>query len=185
MKHAVGVAVVCGAMLAGAWPGEVAAAAPGQGDVARGEYLAMFGGCHDCHSPKTLTPTGPTLDTSRLLSGHRAEWKLPPFPSQVLGRDGWGAVANHELTAWAGPWGVSFAANLTPDRTGIGGWTEQQFIQTMRTGKHLGVGRQILPPMPWQQIGQLTDADLKAIFEYLKSLKPIDNLVPQPLPPQQ
>ena len=71
----------------------------------------------------------------------------------------------------------ALAANLTPDKTGIGSWTEAQFIQTLRTGKHLGVGRPILPPMPWQPIGQLTDADLKAIFGYLKSLKPVDNLV--------
>ncbi|HZQ59913.1 MAG TPA: diheme cytochrome c-553, partial [Casimicrobiaceae bacterium] len=89
-----------------------------------------------------------------------------------------------DLTAWAGPWGVSYAANLTPDKTGIAGWTVDQFIQAMRTGKHLGVGRPILPPMPWQQIGKLTDRDLRAIYAYLKSLKPIDNQVPAPTPPK-
>jgi hypothetical protein len=53
----------------------------------------------------------------------------------------------------------------------------------MRTGKHLGVGRAILPPMPWPGVAALTDEDLKALFAYLQSLKPISNLVPQPIPP--
>jgi len=55
------------------------------------------------------------------------------------------AMTNGHLTARAGPWGVSYAANLTPNkRTGLGGWTADQFIRTMRTGKHLGVGRPVL-----------------------------------------
>lgn len=182
MKRGINAAVICASVVASALSGAASAA---QGEVARGEYLVMLGGCNDCHSPKTMTPQGPALDTARLLSGHRANSPLPAVPAGVIGPSGWGALTNHELTAWAGPWGVTFAANLTPDKTGIGGWTEQQFIQTLRTGKHLGVGRQILPPMPWQPIGHLTDSDLKAIYAYLKSLKPVDNLVPQPLPPQQ
>src|SRR5204862_295164 len=80
------------------------------------------------------------------------------------------------LTAWAGPWGISYGANLTPDKPGIGAWTADLFIKTMRTGKHLGVGRQILPPMPWQQIGRLTDRDLRAEYTYLRSFTPIENL---------
>jgi hypothetical protein len=78
---------------------------------------------------------------------------------------------------------VSFTANLTPDATGLGPWSAEQFIQTMRTGKHLGVGRPILPPMPWYDIGQLTDEDLRAIFSYLRTIKPVPNVVPAPLPP--
>jgi hypothetical protein len=88
------------------------------------------------------------------------------------------------LSAWAGPWGISFSANLTPDETtGIGAWTEEAFIETLRTGKHLGMGREILPPMPWQVIGAMTDGDLKSIFAYLMSLRPVMNQVPQPIPP--
>ena len=88
------------------------------------------------------------------------------------------------MTAWAGPWGISYAANLTPDRdTGLGIWTEDIFIRTMRTGKHFGVARDILPPMPWQDLSQLTDDDLKAIFTYLRSIPPIRNHVPEPVPP--
>ncbi|MDR0213448.1 MAG: hypothetical protein LBJ15_05510 [Comamonas sp.] len=65
-------------------------------------------------------------------------------------------------TAFWGPWGVSYAANLTPDATGLGPWTAEQFIQAMRSGKHAGTGRPIVAPMPWQHFGQLTDADLQA-----------------------
>jgi mono/diheme cytochrome c family protein len=153
-------------------------------EVRRGQYLAQFGGCHDCHTPKVMTSKGPQPDESRLLSGHPAHTSLPAFPQEVLGPTRWGATATSDLTAWAGPWGVSFAANLTPDTTGLGGWTAQQFIQTMRTGKHVGIGRDLLPPMPWFNLAVLTDADLKALFAYLQSLKPISNQVPQPIPPK-
>jgi hypothetical protein len=95
-------------------------------------------------------------------------------------------LTNGDMTAWAGPWGVSFAYNLTPDmQTGIGGWTEEMFIQTLRSGKFMGMSRGILPPMPWQNMAQMPDEDLKAIFAYLKSIKPIHNVIPQPLPPAQ
>jgi hypothetical protein len=91
---------------------------------------------------------------------------------------------NNNLTAWVGPWGISFAANLTPDMvTGSGAWTEEAFIAAMRTGKHLGAGREILPPMPWFNLTNATDEDLSAIFAYLKSIKPIENMVPAPVPP--
>ena len=150
----------------------------------RGELLAKFGGCNDCHTPKLMTPKGPQLDESRLLSGHPADASLPAVPQGVVGPTHWGAVASNDATAWVGAWGISFAANLTPDVTGLGGWTDEQFIQTMRTGKHLGVGRAILPPMPWFGVAALPDGDLKALFAYLQSLKPISNQVPPPAPPK-
>jgi mono/diheme cytochrome c family protein len=162
----------------------IATSKDGNEVLRRGELLAKFGGCHDCHTPKLMTAKGPELDTSRLLSGHPAKASLPPVPQGVVGPTQWGAVATNDLTAWVGPWGISFAANLTPDATGLGGWTDEQFIRTMRTGKHLGVGRAILPPMPWFGVAALPDADLKALFAYLQSLKPIANQVPQPLPPK-
>jgi hypothetical protein len=81
--------------------------------------------------------------------------------------------------------GISFSANITPDKlTGLGNWTVQQFIQTMRTGKHLGVGRPLLPPMPVEGVAVLTDPDIRAMFAYLMSLKPIANPVPAPIPPK-
>ena len=152
--------------------------------VRRGERLATFGGCHDCHSPKIMTPQGPQPDKARLLSGYPASSPLPQVPKGVVGPNAWGALTTNDLTAWAGPWGVSFAANLTPDVTGLAGWSEQQFIQTMRTGKHLGVGRPLLPPMPWFDVAALADPELRSLFAYLQSVKPISNQVPQPIPPK-
>jgi hypothetical protein len=152
----------------------------------RRRFSSRLGGCNDCHSPKVMTAMGPVPDTTRLLSGHPADEKLPPMPSGVIGPDKWGALTNNSLTAWYGPWGVSFAFNLTPDTvTGIGAWTESAFIKALRTGKHMGAGRPILPPMPWPGIGSLNDDDLGAIFAYPRSLKPIQNQVPLPIPPSE
>jgi mono/diheme cytochrome c family protein len=154
--------------------------------IKRGEYLTIVGGCNDCHSPKTMTPQGPQPDKARLLSGHPASVQLPPPLAGALTPDKWIVMTNADLTAWVGPWGTSYAANLTPDKaTGTGGWTSDLFIKAMRTGKHLGAGRPILPPMPWQALGTMTDPDLKAIFTYLQSLTPISNQVPAPLPPSK
>ena len=153
-------------------------------EVKRGEYLVSYGGCHDCHTPKKMTPTGPAPDMARALSGHPSDAKLPAVPAGLGAPDQWAAVTNGDLTAWAGPWGVSFAANLTPDSTGIANWTADQFRKAMRTGKHMGAGRPILPPMPWFSVAVLTDRDLNAVFAYLKSVKPIRNEVPAPLPPK-
>jgi mono/diheme cytochrome c family protein len=153
--------------------------------IKRGEYLVQYGGCHDCHSPKVMTPQGPQPDPVRGLSGYPADSKLPELPEGILGPDKWGAVTTNDLTAWFGPWGVSYAANLTPDKqTGMGSWTAELFIKSMRTGKHFGEGRDILPPMPWFSIAALTDEDLTAVFAYLGTIKPIKNLVPVPVPPR-
>lgn len=160
--------------------------APQQSPVERGKYLVMVGGCDDCHTPKIMTPAGPVLDTTRLLSGQPGGSDIPEIPKGIFEPGKWMALTNAHMTAWAGPWGVSFAYNLTPDvETGIGGWPEEMFIQTMRTGKFMGMSRDILPPMPWQAIGKMSDDDLRAIFAYLKSIKPIHNAIPAPLPPAQ
>jgi hypothetical protein len=163
----------------------------GQGGVskeqlARGEYLVAAGGCSDCHTPKSFTLKGPVPDPNRNLSGAPADTKIPPIPAGLISPTGWGALTTNDMTAWAGPWGVSFAANLTPDKaTGLGLWTEVSFIRSMRTGKHKGVLRDILPPMPWQALSKLSDEDLKVMFVYLQSLKPIQNKVPEPIPPKR
>lgn len=152
--------------------------------VKRGEYLVTLGGCNDCHTPKIFSENGMEFDSTRLLSGHPADEKLPEAPFDIVGPGKWGAVGSQSFTAWVGPWGISFTANLTPDMvTGSGAWTEESFIAAMRTGKHLGAGRDILPPMPWFNVALATDEDLSAIFAYLKSLKPIENMVPAPIPP--
>jgi hypothetical protein len=152
----------------------------------RGRYLVMAGGCGDCHSPKVFTAAGPVPDTARLLSGYPANARLPEIPKGILGPDQWGAITTNDMTAWVGPWGVSFSYNLTPHpATGIGNWSEAVFIQSLRTGKFMGSSRDMLPPMPWQEIGKMTDDDLKAMFAYLMSLPPIANAVPTPLAPSQ
>jgi mono/diheme cytochrome c family protein len=166
--------------------GQPAAAPPPPNPVERGRYLVTLGGCHDCHTPKTFGPAGPEPDMSRALSGHPASEKMASIPSGVLAPDKWGAITNNHFTAWVGPWGVSFSRNLTPDQqTGLGSWTEEMFIKTIRDGKHQGEGRALLPPMPWQMYRQMTDEDLKAVFAFTRSLAPIANAVPDPIPPEK
>jgi mono/diheme cytochrome c family protein len=151
--------------------------------VSRGKYIVMTSACDDCHTPKKMGPNGPVLDMSRLLSGHPESEKLPPPP--VLPAGPWMAVASWDLAAWSGPWGVSFPMNLTPDEnTGIGSWSEETFVKAIRTGKHMGVSRPILPPMPWEIYKNWTDEDLKAVYAYLRTIPPIKNHIPDPvLPP--
>ncbi len=157
-----------------------------QSPVERGKYLAMVGGCGECHSPKVWTPAGPVPDEKRLLSGYPSGARLPEMPGGILGPTQWGAIVTNDMTAWAGAWGVSYSYNLTPDpRTGLGNWSEALFIQSLKTGKFMGTSRSMLPPMPWQAIGRMKDEDLKALFAYLKSIPPIDNAIPEPLPPKQ
>lgn len=175
--------VVLTSVLAVACTTNQTATMSGESSVDRGRYLVTVGGCDDCHSPKVFTAQGPVPDTTRLLSGHPADEMIAAVPPDLLGPDKWGAITNNGLTAWVGPWGVSFAANLTPDQTGLQAWTKDMFIQAMRTGKHMGQGRPILPPMPWPGFAQMTDADLGAVFDYLRSIKPVRNSVPQPIPP--
>ena len=141
-------------------------------------------GCNDCHTPWKMGPRGPEPDMTRALTGHPSDIVMPPPPSLPPGPWTWmGAATN---TAFAGPWGVSFTANLTPDpETGLGKWTADMFIAALRTGRHEGKGRPILPPMPAQMIAKLDDADLKAIFAYLQSLAPVSNRVPAPIDPPE
>ena len=157
-------------------------AAPDPALAKRGEYLVTVMGCADCHTPLKMGPQGPEPDRSRWLSGHPADAAMPPAPK--LGPGPWGWVGAADMTSFSGPWGVSFSANLTSDpETGIGAWSEQTFITAIRSGKHQGKGRDILPPMPWQTVRQATDADLKAVFAYLQSTRPIRNAVPDVIPP--
>jgi mono/diheme cytochrome c family protein len=151
--------------------------------IARGKYIVTTGGCGDCHTPKIMTANGPMEDTTRTLAGFPQGGVLPPLDVKMVAPGNWVATEMN-LAGWVGPWGISFAANLTPDNgTGIGGLSEEMFIKSLREGKFMGVGRPLLPPMPWQVYGQKTDEDLKAIYAYLKSLPPINNKVPDPVPP--
>ncbi len=162
-------------------------AAPPAGDkagdrVARGEFLVRMGGCDDRHTTKKMGPNGPEPDMSQRLAGHPQAMVMPPAPQLPPGP--WMATVAGTLTAWSGPWGVSFTANLTPDaETGLGKWTEEEFLAALQSGRHQGRGRQILPPMPWQAYSTLPEEDLKAIWAYLRTLPPVHNKVPDPIAP--
>ena len=105
---------------------------------------------------------------------------MPPPPA--LPKGPWAVVTSLEFTAFSGPWGVTYAQNLTPDEnTGLGIWTEEMFIQALRTGRHMGVSRPIQPPMPWDVYGKLPDEDLKSIYAYLRSIPPVKNRIPEPI----
>jgi len=158
--------------------------APAESPAEHGKYLVTLGGCDDCHSPKVFKETGPEPDMTRRLSGHPAADKPTAVPAGLIAPDKWGAVGSNDFTAWSGPWGTSFTANLTPDKaTGLGSWTADMFVKALKTGKHQGEGRPILPPMPWQNFAQLKEEDLRAIFAFLQTLPAIQNAVPDPVPP--
>jgi len=148
-----------------------------------GEYVVNTTGCNDCHTPKKMGAHGPEEDTTQLLSGHPALQPIPDVDRKMVEAKGLG-VTNTE-TAWVGPWGVTFAANLTPDSTGLGSWTEEQFVKCLKQNKWMGMEgtRPLLPPMMVSSTSKMTTDEIKAIFAYLKTLKPIHNIVPGYMPP--
>jgi hypothetical protein len=151
--------------------------------IKQGEHLVLITGCHDCHTPKKMTDKGPVNDMSLALSGHPANIPPPDVDRAEMERKG--LAVTQTLTAWVGPWGISYASNLTSDKTGIGNWTEKNFFMAIREGKHKGMenGRMLLPPMPWEMFAHMTDEELRAVFAYLQSTKPINNVVPAAQPP--
>jgi len=149
--------------------------------VERGKYLVSVLGCNDCHTPLKVGPAGPEPDLSRFLSGH-PEHMGALHASTAQGPWLWAGAATN--TAFSGPWGVSYAANLTPDQnTGLGIWTEEMFVKAIRTGRHMGTSRPIMPPMPWPAFRNATDEDLKSIYAFLRTIKPMTNHVPDYQPP--
>jgi mono/diheme cytochrome c family protein len=156
------------------------ARASAQSAVERGRYLVTVQDCNGCHTP--FNAKGEP-DMTRMLSGHPESVKVTAAPRLLL-QGGWNVAINETNTAWAGPWGVSFTSNLTPDRvTGIGAWTEQLFMASIRNGKKSGTGRELLPPMPWRMYAKLSDDDLKAIYAYLRTVPAVANRVPNALTP--
>lgn len=153
--------------------------------ITEGKRLVNVLGCNDCHSPKKLTKLGPIPDENLLLSGYRINHNYPNNDT-IISPTGW-ILFKLDGTSAIGPWGTSYAPNLTPHETGIGNWTLEQFTTAMREGKYKGLknGRTLLPPMPWIGYKDLKDNEVKAIFEYLKSIKPIKNIIPPPLPPKR
>ena len=150
--------------------------------IKRGSYLVNSMGCDDCHSPKKFGPNGPELDMAHRFAGYPANSPRSKTNTSVM-KDGWILFAMDGTSA-VGPWGQSYAANISSDATGIGNWSEEQFILALREGKSKGLkeGRPLLPPMPWFVYKNMNDTDLKAIFAYLKTSKPVENRVPEPKP---
>ncbi|HXH19329.1 MAG TPA: hypothetical protein VNJ07_09630 [Chitinophagales bacterium] len=164
-------------------PGQSTSLSP-QALMLRGEYLVAALGCNDCHSPKKKINADGTyeLDSARLLSGHPADAPFPAFDTSLT-QPGKFILTSQQRTMFAGPWGISFSANITSDETGIGTWTEEQFFTAIRKGKYKGLegSRSLLPMMPWQYFSKLDDTDLRAIFAYLKSTQPVSNVAPSPV----
>jgi len=153
--------------------------------IKRGEYLVNVIGCDDCHSPKIMGPNGPMPDMEHRFAGYMSTLPLGKPDLSVM-KNGW-MLMSMDLTAASGPWGISYSANISSDETGIGSWTEEQFIKCLREGKLKGLdnSRPLLPPMPWPNFAKLSDTDLKAMFAFLKSTKPIENVVPAPKAPNE
>jgi hypothetical protein len=82
------------------------------------------------------------------------------------------------------PLGHQLHRQSDPDReTGLGKWTLRNFKETIRTGRHMGRGREVLPPMPVMVYRNWTDADFEAVYTYLQSVPAISNRVPEPVAP--
>jgi len=148
--------------------------------IKRGSYLVNSIGCDDCHTPKTFGPNGPELDMEHRFGGYLATNPKSKVNTSVM-KDGW-ILFGMDLTTSVGPWGQSYAANISSDATGIGNWTEEQFFRALREGKSKGLkeSRPLLPPMPWFVYKNMNDTDIRSIFAYLKSTKPVENRVPGP-----
>jgi mono/diheme cytochrome c family protein len=125
--------------------------------VDRGKYIVTASGCSDCHTPGTFL-------------GH------PDMTKYLGGSDVGFAIPNV---------GVFVGPNLTPDKeTGLGGWSTEQIVAAIGTGK-TPEGRILSPNMPWRDFGKMTQRDLVAIAEYLKSLPPVSHKVPGPFGPTE
>jgi hypothetical protein len=148
--------------------------------IEHGRYLVTIMGCNDCHTPLKMGPMGPEPDMDRMLSGHPSSFPMPKIDTGAL-KDF--VLFTHTSTAMIGPWGISYTANLTSDSTGIGAWSFEQFRNVFTKGKAKGIetNRDILPPMPWRNYVNMNESDMRDIFAFLKSTKPVHNVVPQPV----
>jgi cytochrome c553 len=156
--------------------------------IERGGYLVNAMGCDECHTPKVMGEMGPEPDLTRRFMGHPSDLQLPEYEEAWVAPGQW-ILTNNDLTAWVGPWGTSYAANISSDDTGIGAWSEENFIRAIRQGLFKGIEgtRTLLPPMPWPMYKNLSDEDLTAIFAFLQASKPMSNVVPLPkinMPPE-
>jgi mono/diheme cytochrome c family protein len=131
--------------------------APAQDPVARGKYLAVVGGCTDCHTPGYFFGKP---DEKRYLGGSEVGFEIPGM-------------------------GVFHGPNLTPDKdTGLGSWSAAEIVTALQTGVRPDK-RVLAPIMPWKALAQLTKDDANAIAAYLKSIPAVKNKVPGPFGPTE
>jgi mono/diheme cytochrome c family protein len=151
------VAVSCSGKKAESPTGEAGNGAAATGSMTplqRGEILAYTSGCHDCHTPGTF-------------------YGAPDFERQLSGSE----------LGWQGPWGVTYARNLTPDpETGLGTWTDDEIIRALRSGVRKD-GSPILPPMPWQNFARMPAEDMSALIAYLRSVPAVKHAPPERVAP--
>lgn len=147
--------------------------------IKEGQRLVATLDCEICHSPKRMGTKGPEIIPELRFGGHQAGTQLPPYDENTV-KAGWALFAP-DFTSVIGPWGQSYAGNISSDSTGIGMWTEEQFKKVLREGKFKGLDntRPILPPMPWEAYRNLTDEEISKVFAFLKSTNPVKNVVPQ------
>ncbi|MEM7008665.1 MAG: diheme cytochrome c-553 [Thermodesulfobacteriota bacterium] len=157
-----------------------------QYNIERGKRLVELGGCSMCHTPKIQTPLGYKPDKDRFLSGYAQDQPLPDLPfREIISGEAEKTFYTTDATVWVGRWGVSFAANLTPDeQTGIGSMKEEDFIEIFRKKEHFSQENPLISPMPTNVYSQLSFFELRSIYIYLQTLPPIKNEVPSKIPPQ-
>jgi hypothetical protein len=141
--------------------------------VERGRYLVNhLAECIGCHTP--LGPGGPSdSDMNLYLSGVPAKFAgVKVGPPQVAG--------------FPGPKGAKYyPKNITPDaETGIGNWSEEQFVRAYKERTRPNGTKYDNSDMPWDTYKNMKEEDVRAIYRYLKTIKPISNKVPENIPPQ-
>jgi mono/diheme cytochrome c family protein len=123
--------------------------------LARGKYLVGIAGCNDCHTTGYFFGKP---DMTKFLAGSEVGFEIPGL-------------------------GVFVGRNITPDmETGIGGWSEDQIIAALQTGKRPD-GRELAPIMPWHAFATLTKEDVTAIAAFLKGIPAVSNKIPEPVGP--
>ena len=148
--------------------------------INEGEILVLEGRCNYCHTPEV----GPgDINFGKVLYGHPSHEKIPELPKVPVGSQQWFEfVSELDSTVWIAGDKIVFSANITPDKeTGIGNWSDKDFINTIRTGIHPGWKKKLDKPMPWLDYAKLSNKQLTSIYSYLMSQQPVINKVPGPV----
>ncbi|SFH98312.1 c-type cytochrome [Albimonas pacifica] len=120
--------------------------------LARGEYLLRIMDCGGCHTPRDAQGA-PREDAA--LGGGDIGFAMPGY-------------------------GVVWPPNLTPDATGLGGWSDAEIAEALTTGRRPD-GRALAPVMPWPSYAVLSEADLSALIAALRALPPVAHATPEPV----